>query len=214
MNTVLFRRGNATEDSGISAYLNQNVLNSPTVNEDVLGFNVTKRNYRKNEVIRWEGRNEDKVYFIRKGQVELSFEKDEELRILSFYFENDWFADYHSLITGSSSELRITATSDCEIEYFSYQEMIEAYNSSITANAFGRHLMEQVYLTKSLRERELLTLTPVERFQSLLKKNPDVLMMISAKKVAAYLGIKPESLSRIRKRLFMQKRSEKGFDKE
>ena len=60
---------------------------------------------------------------------------------------------------------------------------------------------EQAYLRKVQREKDFLTKTAEERYNDLLKTHPDYIIQIPVNKIARYLGIHPESLSRIRKKL-------------
>jgi hypothetical protein len=54
-------------------------------------------------------------------------------------------------------------------------------------------------LSRARREKDFLTLSAEERYRLLLEKDPNVVLQIPGNKIASYLGIKPESLSRIRR---------------
>ena len=60
---------------------------------------------------------------------------------------------------------------------------------------------EQYYIHKTNRENEFLTLSAVERYKNLVDKRPELVRQIPVQLIAKYLGIEPESLSRIRKSL-------------
>jgi len=66
----------------------------------------------------------------------------------------------------------------------------------------GRIETEKLYLKKVQREKALLTKTAEERYLSLLNTHPEIIQQISIRDISKYLGIQPESLSRIRKKIF------------
>lgn len=76
-----------------------------------------------------------------------------------------------------------------------------AYDFSIEANKFSRILTEQGYVRKSNREKNFLTKTAEERYVEMFQSRSQYISQIPVNKIAKYLGIHPESLSRIRKKI-------------
>ncbi|ELR80286.1 cAMP-binding protein [Elizabethkingia anophelis R26] len=66
----------------------------------------------------------------------------------------------------------------------------------------GRILNEQAYVERADREFSLLTKSPQERYENLFKQNPEVIKRIPLKYIASYIGVTPQALSRIRRRIF------------
>jgi CRP-like cAMP-binding protein len=79
--------------------------------------------------------------------------------------------------------------------------MQSLYRNSPTANQLGRLMAESLYIRKTQRELDLLTKTAEERYKDLLEKGKTIMEEIPVNKIARYLGIHPESLSRIRANL-------------
>jgi len=135
------------------------------------------------------------------GIVLLKIEQKKENRILDFFFSNSFFASYSSLLLNKPSDVRISAFENCVLEVINYDDLKKAYNHSLVANKLGRIETEKLYARKVKREKELLTKTAEQRYASLISNNPEILNKIPIKDISMYLGIQPESLSRIRKRL-------------
>ncbi|WP_373493162.1 Crp/Fnr family transcriptional regulator, partial [Aquiflexum sp.] len=88
------------------------------------------------------------------------------------------------------------------LPYTFLQHLYEQFPES---NKFGRTAVEQYYIWREQREISLLTDSASERYVKLMQKYPVYLEQVPLKHLASYLNIKPESLSRIRKKL-MEKR--------
>ncbi|WP_166778538.1 Crp/Fnr family transcriptional regulator [Flavobacterium psychrophilum] len=149
----------------------------------------------KNEICNYLGVVESgslRTYYIDNLGNEVSF---------LFFLDNDCFTDYESIITDSPSNFYIQALEDSKIHLIHKKDLFMLYKSEIFWENFGRRMVERIFLTTKKRMEELLFLTPVNRYLQLLKVNPLILQKVPQKFIASYLGIKPQSLSRIRKRI-------------
>ena len=70
---------------------------------------------------------------------------------------------------------------------------------------FGRQMAEHIYLSAKKRVEDLLFLTAENRYLQLLKQHPEIFQHVPQKYIASYLGIQPQSLSRMRKRIALNK---------
>jgi len=181
---------------GIRDYVIQNI---GFFQEEDLAFSSRQRTFEKNTVLTDYDQKEDSIYFIQSGLVITSVLYKDEERILDFHFPGSFCSSYSSLLTSKPSDIRLTCYKKCELEVVDYSELKVAYNTSLIANQLGRIATEQLFLSRVQREKELLTKTAEERYQSLMKKNPELIQEIPVKELSKYLGIRPESLSRIRR---------------
>ncbi len=179
----------------ISDFVAENIDSS----KPELPFPTSTKTVAKGGLITDYGQFEENVYFIQSGVMIVSLAYKEEDRILEFYFEGSFCASYSSLISNSPSDVRITAYTDVQLEVAKYADIQKAYETSLLANQLGRYATEQLLLDRVRREKELLTLTAQERYQSLLAKKPELVQQIAIKDLSKYLGVRPESLSRIRR---------------
>jgi len=164
-----------------------------------LPFRTTVKNIAKDTVLTDYNCLEDSVYFIQSGILFTLLRYKEEERILDFHFEGSFCSSYSSLLSKGPSDIRIVCYTDCQLEIVSYRELKKAYETSLLANQLGRIATELLFVERVKREKELLTMTAQERYQSLLDKKPQLIQKIAVKDLSKYLGVRPESLSRIRR---------------
>jgi len=83
----------------------------------------------------------------------------------------------------------------------SNKDLQEVYKRTKNGNIIGRKMAENMYLIKSKRELSLLSKTAEERYLNLFSDRPELLKQIPLKYIASYIGVTPQALSRIRKRI-------------
>jgi len=162
---------------------------------------LEKREFSKKQIILQQGQTENYLSFIEKGIVRHYFPKIENDITFDFTFEGAFFSAYKSFITQSPAEYNIQALTDISIVSISYQNLQKIYQTTPKGNMFGRFAAEGLYTKKFNRELSLLTLSPEERYLALFNEHPKLLKQIPLKYIASYIGITPQALSRIRKRI-------------
>jgi CRP/FNR family transcriptional regulator, anaerobic regulatory protein len=183
----------------IKQYIKEKIVgNSLELKMDILPFPTYRKTIKKNEIISQFGQIERKAYLLISGIIESSISKDGEVKIIDFVFPNSFICSYTSFLLQTPSEIQTKAIADCEVEYFLKEDLEKAYKKSIVANQFGRYVTEQFFISKLKRENDFLTKTAKEVYLNLMQERPEILEKIPINKIAKYLGIHPESLSRIR----------------
>jgi CRP-like cAMP-binding protein len=122
-------------------------------------------------------------------------------RNAEYVFENNWISEYRSFVTRGPAIQALEAIEDCEMLMLSYEDVQENYNANPKFERFGRLIAEFILAQTSNNEIETGLYTPEERHLRLIEKDSVMLQRLTQQQIAAYLGIQPESLSRIRKRL-------------
>ncbi|MEP2025573.1 MAG: Crp/Fnr family transcriptional regulator [Reichenbachiella sp.] len=181
----------------ISQYIRQFV--DPNFDDEQLPFSTKEYTFFKGQVITRCGEVEKKIYFLNSGISYLIVPHNGERRVLDFFFPGDFFCSYTSLLKQVPSDVEILALTESQVLIIDGPELDDIYNTSLLANKLGRVATEHLFLKKVQREKELLTLTAEERYEKMLNKNPAIIAQIPLKIIAQYLGIQPESLSRIRR---------------
>lgn len=162
---------------------------------------LSRRFIKKGEYLLREGEICNHVTFINKGFVRIyNIIQDEDLTI-NFAFEGNFTTDFASLIPRKPSTDYIVAMEDLEILQLEYTDMQALYERAMVWQKFGRLITEYVLLFVVERNKALLFKSPEERYLKLMKERPKVMANVPLKYIASYLGITPEALSRIRKRL-------------
>ena len=148
-----------------------------------------------------EGEQCRNVYFIVEGCMKYYYLIDGEEKIGQFFFEGAWISDLFSFLTRQPSVMNISAIEHSELLSLSYEQMQLLYIEIPKLERFGRLLIEQTFIASQRRSASFLTKSPTEKYQHLINTRPKVINRVPQYMIASYLGIKPESLSRIRKKL-------------
>lgn len=121
-----------------------------------------------------------------------------------FGFENGFLGEMSSFLTRTPSVCAIEAVTDLCLWQISHEDLQQVYHNTKSGERIGRLVMEQLYLKKTERERSLLSQTAEERYLALIRQSPKTFQEIQLQHIASYLGITPQALSRIRRRIQKQ----------
>lgn len=151
-------------------------------------------------------------FFLKQGQIVSSLFLIERGLVRSFYIKEDreinsWFGS-ENIILGSILPLffkvpsaeNIQFLEDSVVYYIEGNDLEELYRKYNEMNTIGRIMTEEYCKILEDRIMSLQTQSAEERYQTLLKFQPDATQRISLGHIASYLGIQQETLSRIRKR--------------
>ena len=174
---------------------------SPQTDDEWLRFLpiVESVAYEKNEFLIQAGQVEQYIYYVVEGMVRLFLNNDGKDISLDFVFSNDFVSAYSSFLTGQPTAFTVQAMTDVQAIRFSRTNLLSLYDQSHKAERIGRLIAEQAFLRKTSREVQFLTSNAKQRYVQLLEQNPLLVQTISVRHLASYLGIEPESLSRIRR---------------
>jgi CRP/FNR family transcriptional regulator, anaerobic regulatory protein len=161
---------------------------------------------KKKEFLLQEGKVCDRISFINSGIVRLFYNVDGEENTIQFFLPNSWHTDYASFLTEQPSLENLQALEAAEILQMRKKDLYELYQKHPIFERVGRIFAEQAFLSVTRLNRMLTNEEPQERYLNLIKQRPELIEKIPQHYIASYLGIKPESLSRIRKRLLSERR--------
>ena len=157
------------------------------------------KDFKKGEFLIRQGQVENFIYFLNKGATRNYFVKDDKEFTVDFQFQGDFVTAYYSLITREPSAIAIELLEDAEVAAIPLKFLKEFYAKHHNGERVGRLIAEYQYVKRLRREMDLLSRTAEERYMELMERNPALIQQISVKHLSSYLGIHPESLSRIRK---------------
>ena len=118
-----------------------------------------------------------------------------------FCLEGSFLGALAALITHSPSHIFIQAMEDYSVLSLNYDRVEAQFKKSHVWSEFGRKLLEHHYIAKEQKEFEHHTLDAEERFFRMTARYPGILERASKSDIASYVGIAPESLSRILKKI-------------
>ncbi len=170
---------------------------------DLFSTKLIKRSFKKKETILKAGTVERYISFIKSGSVRLFIPKEESDKEITFgfCFENQFVSAYDSFLTQELSTHSVQALEDTLILSISYNDLQEIYRKTVIGNLIGRLTAENLFITKSKRLQSLLDQTAEERYLSIFNERPQLLKVIPLKYISSYIGVTPQALSRIRKRI-------------
>lgn len=154
------------------------------------GSNVyTAKNFfiRQNEIERFAG-------WVENGTFQYTYiDKEGEEHIVGYSFTDEFICDYSSFMKGSLSLVNIQAITDCSVHEISRHDIIEYWETDMKTQRFGRHVAESLF--EMVYERLLDSYcTPEIRYRNLTE-------VVPLKNIASFLGVTPETISRIRRKL-------------
>jgi CRP-like cAMP-binding protein len=121
--------------------------------------------------------------------------------IIHLYAPNNFAASLNSFFSGSPSDEMMETLTDCDLLSITKDDLEKLYATNQKWQYFGRKLMEGFLIEKEQRIIDHLSLTGQQKYLKLLETNPDVIQHVQVKYLASFLGLQPESLSRIKKQI-------------
>lgn len=162
---------------------------------------LIERTFQKGELLCKIGETEQYLSIIYEGVCRAFYQKKGEEISVAFMFPGDYVSAYYSFLTQRPSLMGIEALSSTTLISISKTGLDDLCDRYKNAERIGRLNAERIYRRKEEREIALLTLSATERYKELNDRYPRLIQNIPLKYIASYLGIQPESLSRIRKQL-------------
>lgn len=154
----------------------------------------------KKEFILRQGEVCDYIAFIGEGIFRFYYVREGEEHVTAFFFPGDFVTNYRSFLRGNPSEHYIESLKPSVIYKVHKQDLLGLYDKHKSFERLGRFIAENLYLTVAGRLDSFLHDSPESRYQELVLRNSKLLQEVPQYMLASYLGIKPETLSRIRAR--------------
>ena len=161
---------------------------------------------------------ENKIHFVTEGKVcrNLYFvdagathtfiiDKKGEIHTVQFGFEGYWIGDMYSFFSGKPAIFNIETLEATRLFAMTHSDFEKACEQIPKFELFFRILVQNGYLSSLQRIAKNFSEDAEQRYLSLIKNHPDLPQRVPQYLVASYLGIKPQSLSRIRQNLLKQK---------
>ena len=163
------------------------------------------KTFKKKEFLLQEGKVCNKITFVNNGIMRLFYNVEGVENTIQFFFGDSWYTDYASFLTGQPSIENLQTLEESEVVQFKKDDLYKLYNSMPIFEKVGRIFAENAYLSISQLNQMKTNEEPELRYINLLKTRPELVQQIPQHYIASYLGIKLETLSRIRKRILTSK---------
>jgi CRP-like cAMP-binding protein len=180
-------------------YLEEKTSFTKSELDRIQSFAIIKK-LRKRQYLLQEGDIWKYDAFITEGCLRTySVDEKGNEHVINFSIENWWTGDRESLLSQEPSLFNIDAIEDSELVLFTHENFellcqeIPAFNNMINS------ILQRSFIASQNRIRSTLSLTAEEKYLNFINKYPGFAMRIPQTMIASYLGMTPETLSRIRK---------------
>lgn len=157
--------------------------------------------FKKDSCIIKEGQPNKNTFFVLDGLVRQYKILEGEDVTTNFYGEGQWIISLTSFTENIISTDTLVCVEDTAVVVGNEEKAQALFKDYPRFETVSRMVMETVFANEQKRLASYLTSTPEKRYLSLLKTQPYIFQKVPQYHIASYVGIKPESLSRIRKRL-------------
>jgi len=162
---------------------------------------LEEKQLRPGDVLLKAGTVETHLSFVETGTLRYYVPLEEREVTFAFVFEGNFVSAYDSFISQKPADYYIQCLTATTLWSIRYDHLEQIYRQTSVGNKIGRLAAEELFLRKSKRELSLLIDSAEQRYLNLLEERPDLLQRIPLKYLASYIGVTPQALSRIRKRI-------------
>lgn len=138
------------------------------------------------------------LYFIESGSLRIFVMNDDQEQIVRLGYEGNFIVALDSFLTGKPSEFLIQAIKRTVLKVITKQQ-IDEFLKDESNQKLWTEILENIIIQKMEREVDLLTNSPSERYERVLKRSPQLFQKIPNKHIANYLRMSPETLWRLKK---------------
>lgn len=174
--------------------------------ESFLKSQLRLKTFEKGTSILKEGQISQAFYFNVEGFVRLFYKRGHEERTAYFYPEGVFISAYESFVKQTPSKVNLEAAETSTLIEINAEASIALLQYDPKFESIARTIMEEELIAHQRIIESLLTLSAEERYSQLMEERPWIFGRIPQQHIASYIGVQPESLSRIKKR-YLERRS-------
>ena len=190
------------ENNLINYFLKNTNLSADEV--EVIAESMVIKSLKKNDYLVKERQFNNDTYFLLRGCVRQFKIVDGNDITTNFYTEDQWIVSLGNFSEKTASNYNLVCMENTTVVIGNDQQANELVKQFPAIESISRQIMETVFMAQQNLMISYITDKPEQRYLKLLKARPDIFQRVPQYDIATYLGIKPESLSRIRKKLQRQ----------
>ena len=176
---------------------------SPLIDNEIDAFLKERKiqHISKGDYLVKEGQICKSLYFLHTGVLSLLLLKDGEEHVKDFSLSGKFITAYTSFTKKTDSEIFIRAEQDCALSAWDRDYVMNLVKEKQHWTMFAKTMADYLFQRKEHKEITMIVNTAEERYLRLIQEFPPIFQQVPQYLIASYLGIKPQSLSRIRKML-------------
>lgn len=152
----------------------------------------------KDQILKNTGTTEKYLSFIVQGSGGIMLWNNSNYVCIDLCYEDDFFGDYMSFLTQQPTPLEVITFEASKLFRISKTNFDKLRSNSEIGEKICRFASEGLFIHKQRQQIDILTKTAAERYTELQTRQPEIIRRTPQKHIASYLGITPQSLSRIR----------------
>jgi len=169
---------------------------------------ISLARFMKGTILLHQGDISTKCYFVLEGCVkQYCYTEDGDEKTVNFYLENDTVVDLKSYHDRTPSDYYFACLENCVLIVGNIETEQHMYQSHPDLVLITKGLEEQSMSKLQMEYAKFVTMSPEERYLKVVATRPELIQRVPQHQLASYLGIKPESLSRIKRRIYSKQRS-------
>ena len=158
-----------------------------------------KKGLKRNEYLKVHGATDTNIYYVIEGSIRMYVIDEMEEHTIRFAYKDNVFGALESYITEKPSEMYIQALKKTDLKFLSKKKFEAFIDADMGRLKKWHQVLYALVIQQMERERDLLTSSPIERYNRVLARSPQLFQEIPHKFIASYLRMTPETLSRIKK---------------
>lgn len=156
--------------------------------------------FQKNTTIEEQDKIPQYLYFISAGYMRLFYYDDNGDEVTTnISGGNNFIASYLSLINQTKAKENVECITECEVLRILRTSLVDLIDQSENFKKFSLIIFELAIASNEKRANDFATLTAEQRYKKLIAEQSQIVQNVPIQYIASYLGIKPQSLSRIRR---------------
>ena len=166
--------------------------------KEIIQLSEKKITINRNEFLKVKGSIDTNLYYVVSGSLRIYVLDQEEERIIRFGYKENIIVSLDSFLTGKPSDLYIQAIKKTLVQVVT-KEQLDSFLAESQNQNLWTTILEGLVVQQLEREMDILTSSPKERYERVLKRSPQLFQEIPNRYIANYLRMSAETLSRLQK---------------
>ena len=166
--------------------------------KEIIALSTKTITIDRNEYLKVKGSIDTNIYYVESGSLRVFVLDEYEEQTIRFGYKENLIVSMDSFLTGKPSDLFIQAIKKTVIKVIS-KHQFDTFLAAGSNSNFWTKILENLVIQQLEREIDILTSSPKERYERVLKRSPQLFQEIPNRHIANYLRMSAETLSRLKK---------------